>query len=94
VLWTISTYLVKWIRCVPEPYNWDKTIPGGKCINTALFLAAASESVNSVIDFVMLVLAIRIVSMSTGESSGSVSCINLHLLFLKGVESSKRRIKK
>lgn len=61
VLWTISAYLVKWMLCWPVPYTWDKTLPGGgKCINIPVFLAA-SETVNSMIDFVMLGLAMQVV---------------------------------
>ncbi|KAJ0115789.1 hypothetical protein J7T55_010612 [Diaporthe amygdali] len=61
VLWTISVYLVKWMLCWPVAYTWDKTLSGGKCIEIPAFLAA-SETINSVIDFVMIAMAIRIVA--------------------------------
>lgn len=61
LLWTISVYLAKWMLCWPIPYTWDKTLPGGTCFNIPVFLAI-SETVNSVIDFIMLFFAVRIVS--------------------------------
>lgn len=61
VLWTVSVYLVKWMLCWPVAYTWNKTLSGGKCIEIPAFLAA-SETINSVIDFVMIAMAIRIVA--------------------------------
>lgn len=80
VLWTISIYLVKWMLCWPVPFTWDKTLPGGTCIDIPIFLAA-SETINSVIDFVMIAMAIRIVTtlkMSISEK------IRLSILFSVG----------
>lgn len=80
VLWTISAYLVQWMRCWPVPFTWDKTLPGGTCINIPIFLAV-NETINSVIDFVMIAMAIRIVTtlrMSLGEK------IRLSILFSVG----------
>lgn len=80
VVWTISTYLVKWMLCWPVAYTWDKTLSGGKCIKMPAFFAA-NETINSVIDFVMIALAIRIVTtlkMSFSEK------IRLSILFSVG----------
>lgn len=79
-LWTISVYLVKWMLCWPVSYTWDKALPGGKCIDIPVFLAA-SETINSLIDFVMIAMAIRIVitlKMSLSEK------IRLSVLFSLG----------
>lgn len=79
-MWTISTYLVKWMLCWPVAYTWDKPLSGGKCIKMPAFFAA-NETINSVIDFVMIALAIRIVTtlkMSLSEK------IRLSILFSVG----------
>lgn len=79
-MWTISVYLVKWMMCWPVEYIWNKALPGGKCIKMPVFFAV-NESVNSVIDFVMIALAIRIVTtlqMSLYEK------IRLSILFSVG----------
>lgn len=57
IAWFISAYLVKWMMCWPVQYIWDKTIPGGTCTNIGAFLAA-SETINSLVDFAMLGLAV------------------------------------
>lgn len=80
VLWTISVYLVKWMLCWPVAYTWNKALAGGTCIQIPAFLAA-SETINSVIDFVMIAMAIRIVTtlqMSVSEK------IRLSVLFSVG----------
>lgn len=80
VLWSISVYLVKWLMCSPVEYTWNKAILTGTCIDIPRFLAA-SETVNSVLDFVMIALALRIVStlkMSIPEK------IRLSVLFSVG----------
>lgn len=63
VLWTITAYLIKWMFCWPVTCIWDKSLPGGKCIKIPV-LFAVNEIINSVIDFLMIALAIiRIVSI-------------------------------
>ncbi|KAI0003533.1 hypothetical protein F4779DRAFT_601778 [Xylariaceae sp. FL0662B] len=59
ICWFISTYLVKYFLCVPAESAWNLSIPG-RCINIGAFLAA-TESVNALIDFAMIALAIWIV---------------------------------
>ncbi|KAI1176533.1 hypothetical protein F4777DRAFT_262127 [Nemania sp. FL0916] len=59
IAWFISTYIVKYLLCVPVKSIWDLSVPG-KCINIGAFLAA-TESVNSLIDFALIGLACWIV---------------------------------
>ena len=59
IAWFISVYIVKWMLCNPVRYNWDKSGPGS-CIAIGPFLAA-SETINSAVDFAMLGLAVWIV---------------------------------
>lgn len=69
IAWAIPTYVVKWNLCSPIEYTWDKSVPGGTCINIGPFLAA-TEAFNSLIDFAMIGLAIWIVQtlrMSTAN---------------------------
>ncbi|KAK2603557.1 hypothetical protein QQS21_004237 [Conoideocrella luteorostrata] len=80
VLLGIATYVGRWMRCWPVAYTWDRTLLGGSCINIPVFLAI-NETANSVVDLVMLGLAIRIVStlhMRTREK------IKLSILFSLG----------
>jgi hypothetical protein len=88
ILWMISVYLAKWMLCWPVAYTWDKTLPGGKCINIPVFLAA-SETVNSVIDFVMLALAIQVLSnlqISMGEKLRVGVLFSLGTLYVQIVD--------
>lgn len=68
VAWFISIYVAKWMLCWPVQYTWDKSL-SGRCFDIGPFLAV-SEAVNSIVDFVMIALAIKIVQslhMSTYE---------------------------
>ncbi len=57
--WFISSYITKWLLCTPIAFTWDKS-GTGTCIDTGAFLAA-SETINSLVDFAMIGLAIWIV---------------------------------
>jgi hypothetical protein len=35
--WLISTTVVQIVACIPVAYYWDRTIPGGHCLNYNLF---------------------------------------------------------
>lgn len=67
-------------QCTPFAYNWDKTIPGGKCFNVIAF-AYSSSVPNIVTDVAVLFLPIRTVldlKVSIGRRIG------LLLIFLTG----------
>ncbi|KAF8457324.1 hypothetical protein BDZ91DRAFT_838123 [Kalaharituber pfeilii] len=59
VFWIVFT-VVGIFSCAPIPYFWDRSIPGGKCLNLEkLYLAHASISV--IMDVAALALPIRAV---------------------------------
>ncbi|KAH7322415.1 hypothetical protein B0I35DRAFT_498921 [Stachybotrys elegans] len=60
ILWFIGTSTTKYLLCYPVRRIWDLTADGS-CINIGAFLAA-TESVNSLIDFAMIGLAVWIIS--------------------------------
>lgn len=59
LIWSIATYLLHYFACMPPQKIWDRTIPG-HCINSAAFLVGG-ETVNSLVDFALVGLAIWIV---------------------------------
>ncbi|CAJ2508443.1 Uu.00g134690.m01.CDS01 [Anthostomella pinea] len=60
IAWFVPVYLVKYFFCLPVESIWNLSVPG-KCINIGAFLAA-TESINSLIDFAMIILAVWIVN--------------------------------
>jgi hypothetical protein len=85
MLWVILATWVSYsiavmFQCVPFAFNWDKTIPEGRCFNFALFSHSSSVP-NIVTDIVILFLPIRTLidlKVSTGRKIG------LALIFLTG----------
>lgn len=67
-------------QCTPFAFNWDKTIPGGRCFNVVAF-AYSSSVPNIVTDAVVLFLPIRTV-MGLKASLGRR--IGLLFIFLTG----------
>lgn len=66
--WGIALYLAKIFRCTPFEKIWNPTV-AGRCVDSGPFLAA-TEAVNSLIDFIMIGLAIWIVrSLQLDKSS-------------------------
>ncbi|KAI1318726.1 hypothetical protein F5Y16DRAFT_391670 [Xylariaceae sp. FL0255] len=59
LMWFIGTYVAHYLTCIPIAKVWDPTIPG-TCINNSTFLIAG-ETINSLIDFVMIGLAVWMV---------------------------------
>ncbi|TVY94300.1 Satratoxin biosynthesis SC1 cluster protein [Lachnellula willkommii] len=59
VAWSISTYMVHWMECMPVRKLWEPTLKGF-CINSEDFLAAG-ETPNSLVDFALIGLAIWMV---------------------------------
>lgn len=81
ILFTIAMVLVVLFGCQPIAKGWNPTLPGS-CVTTAPrpFLAGA-ESINSTVDFVMVILAIfmiRDLNMSTANK------LKISLLFIIG----------
>ncbi|KEY73199.1 hypothetical protein S7711_04165 [Stachybotrys chartarum IBT 7711] len=68
IAWFIAAYLVKWFMCVPVERIWDVTGNTDGCIEIGPFMAGI-ESVNSLIDFIMIGLAIWIIQSLRMKSS-------------------------
>ena len=59
VTWSIATYLVHFLECIPTQKLWNPTVKG-HCINSPAFLAGG-ETPNSLVDFALIGLAIWMV---------------------------------
>ncbi|KAF2473019.1 uncharacterized protein BDR25DRAFT_152634, partial [Lindgomyces ingoldianus] len=60
VLYFIAFTAGNLIQCKPIAYNWDRTIPGGKCLNPSMgFLT--SGSINLFIDVTLVIMPAPIV---------------------------------
>lgn len=57
---TMSIFFADFFQCSPINYIWDKSIEGGKCINTEAFFIS-SAALNIVSDFAVLLLPIPMV---------------------------------
>ncbi|KAI5840097.1 hypothetical protein DFP73DRAFT_197025 [Morchella snyderi] len=57
---TVSIFFADFFQCSPINYIWDKSIEGGKCIDTKAFFIS-SAALNIVSDFVVLLLPIPMV---------------------------------
>ncbi|KAF1973490.1 hypothetical protein BU23DRAFT_417780, partial [Bimuria novae-zelandiae CBS 107.79] len=76
----LSFFVATCFQCTPSAFNWDKSIPGGRCFDTVAF-AYSSSVPNIVTDLVVIVLPIRTVlelRVSPGRKAG------LMLIFLTG----------
>jgi hypothetical protein len=76
----LSYTLAACFQCMPFAYNWDKSIPGGRCFNLGAF-ANSSSVPNIVTDVLILLLPMRTViqlEISMGKKMG------LLLIFLTG----------
>lgn len=86
----ISYTIAAMFQCMPFAFNWDKTIPNGRCFNVQ-FYANSSSVPNMITDLAVLVLPLRSVwglKISVGRRVG------LLLIFLTGsmfVETSGLR---
>lgn len=59
LIWSIATYIIHYVECIPPRKIWNPTLPG-HCINNTAFLVGG-ETVNSLVDFALVGLAIWIV---------------------------------
>ncbi|KAL8947284.1 MAG: hypothetical protein Q9222_006421, partial [Ikaeria aurantiellina] len=57
ILWWVGLMLTAFLHCQPLAYYWDRSIPGGHCVNDNL-IGYAITSVNIVTDLVVLILPI------------------------------------
>lgn len=76
----VSFTVAAMFQCMPFAFNWDKTIPDGKCFNVQFF-ANSSSVPNIATDLAVLVLPLRTVwglKISIGRKVG------LLLIFLTG----------
>lgn len=77
--WSIATYLVHWLECIPTAKLWEPTLEG-HCIKSPVFLAAG-ETPNSLVDFAMIVLAIWMVQSLRIKTAVK---IKLFVIFIMG----------
>ncbi|KAL1858094.1 hypothetical protein Daus18300_010095 [Diaporthe australafricana] len=59
VIWSIATYIIHYVECIPPQKIWTPTLPG-PCIDNTAFLVGG-ETVNSLVDFALVGLAIWVV---------------------------------
>lgn len=76
----ISTTVVAVMSCVPVPYYWDRTIPGGHCLNYNLFYIIGA-AFNSTTDLVVLCLPLPVI---WGLQVDVQKKIGLSFIFLLG----------
>ena len=60
ILWFIAVFVERLLVCNPPAKLWNPTLPG-KCVNNQIVVAAC-DTINSLIDFVMIGMAIFMVS--------------------------------
>ncbi|KAI1271898.1 hypothetical protein F5Y07DRAFT_325795 [Xylaria sp. FL0933] len=79
MLWFISMFVERLLVCNPPAKLWDPTIPGF-CVNSQI-VVAAGESVNSLLDFIMIGMAIYVVGKLKISTSQK---LQLSLIFAIG----------
>ncbi|RYP56733.1 hypothetical protein DL770_010818 [Monosporascus sp. CRB-9-2] len=66
-LWLIASFTLAWVlmatfagifQCVPIKYGWDRTIPGGYCIQYGVVTLVATIA-NVITDFILLFLPVK-----------------------------------
>lgn len=78
---TISIFVADLLQCIPMAYLWDKTIPGGTCMNQQAFFIA-SAVVNIISDCAVLILPIPMV---WGMQTNTRKKVALIFLFSLGI---------
>lgn len=78
---TTSIFVSDLLQCIPMAFLWDKTIPGGKCMNQQAFFVG-SAVMNIISDCAVLVLPIPMV---WGMQTNMRKKIALIVLFSLGV---------
>lgn len=78
---TVSIFVADLLQCTPLAFVWDKTIPGGKCMNQQAFFVG-SAVLNIISDCAVLVLPIPMV---WGMQTNTRKKIALIFLFSLGI---------
>ncbi|KAK2613262.1 hypothetical protein N8I77_000185 [Diaporthe amygdali] len=78
--YSITVIIVNAFQCRPVQKYWDILLTDGWCINVGAFLAGA-ESINSVIDFSMALLAVL---MLRGLQTSARTKLSLSFIFILG----------
>ena len=66
--WLISTTIVQINACTPVAYYWDRTLPGGHCLNYNIFYVITG-AINIVTDAIVLCLPLPVVwGLKTSKS--------------------------
>lgn len=82
--WALSIVLEAFLLCTPFEFNWDPTLPNGKCADrNAAFVAAGV--LNMATDFMVLSLPITYIwklQLRTGQKVGLILVFGLGLLYV------------
>lgn len=76
MLWSISMFIERLLVCNPPAKLWDPSIPGF-CVNSQIVIIFA-ESINSLLDFVMIGMAIYVVQKL---NIGTAQKLQLSIIF-------------
>lgn len=76
---TVSIFFADFFQCTPINYIWDKSIEGGKCIDTESFFIS-SAALNIVSDITILLLPIPMVWKLKINTKKKVALISLFSL--------------
>ena len=79
VSWSIATYLVHWLECIPARKLWEPKVKG-HCVNNQAFLAGG-ETPNSLVDFALIGLAMWMVQSLKVKTSIK---LKLFAIFIMG----------
>lgn len=83
VLYWLGFTMGTLFQCTPMAFNWDRTIPGGKCMKPKMgFLI--SGSINLVVDVILVAMPIPVVwrmqHVTTMKKIGIIGMFSLGLL--------------
>lgn len=59
-IWWVTVALISILNCTPIDYNWDRTQPGGHCLDPEIFAIAISIP-NIVTDLIILLLPLPVI---------------------------------
>jgi hypothetical protein len=59
-LYYVAVTITQIMACTPHKYTWDKTIPGGHCINVPL-IHVVTASINVVSDLAIFILSQQVI---------------------------------
>jgi hypothetical protein len=83
IAWWISTILLVIFSCTPVAYNWDKSIPGGKCtllVNNVAYGITASNLLTDLYVFVLPIPVLAGLNMGRGRKFGIIGTFVLGAL--------------